>query len=104
MPSCDDYKNLFFFCYFQFEAEIESTVGGDLYVCGAYLRYGNDIYAYSYCGGVFIDGLIFGDGYYIPNTFNDYVSEANNFYFLLFSRLVKSQESTLIGTHVYTAS
>ena len=70
--------NICCFCYLQFEAEIESTVDGFLYVCGGYLRYGNDIYAYSYCGGVFIEGLIFGDGYYIPENINDFVSEAEH--------------------------
>ena len=49
-------------------------------MCGAYVRYGNDIYGYSVCGGVFMEGLIFGDGHYLPEIFtSSYVSIIKSF-------------------------
>ena len=56
--------------FVQVEVELEPTAEGGLSFCGVYLRYGNDIYTYSYCGGVFISGLIFGNGYYLQASIN----------------------------------
>ena len=64
--------------HLQLEVEIEASIDGNLTLCGVYLRYGNNIYAYSICGGVFIEGLIFGDGNYMKffrETMFDYVSK-----------------------------
>ena len=74
----------------QLEVELESTVNGDLYVCGGYLRYGNDIFAHSYCGGVFIEGLLFGDGFYLPETTYGGVSKICN-YLKYFIRIYRFQ-------------
>ena len=43
-------------------------------MCRATIRYGNDVFTYSMCGGVFIEGLVAGDGKKLPEIIAGQVS------------------------------
>ena len=48
-------------------------------MCRATIRYGNDVYTYSMCGGVFIAGLMAGDGKKLPEIIVGLVSSYTSF-------------------------